>query len=211
MVFGLDPYASGTVRVDGAVLPPMDPRAAIRAGIAFVTEDRREEGLLMDFDVVDNVALVALPRFGRSRLRLVDTRRVAEAVRGVGETLRLKARSLRGQPVRSLSGGNQQKAVIGKWLLSEARVFVLDEPTRGIDVGAKHEVYTVVDGLAAGGAAVLVVSSELEELRGICDRVVVMRQGEVTGEFPADRLESEAILRAAFGEPATVPSPEAGR
>lgn len=202
MVFGLDPYQQGTVTVDGEVLTPLDPRAAIARGLAFVTEDRREEGLLMDFDITDNVAIASLPKY-RSSNRLVDRPGLVRDVKTISESLRMRARSLSGQPVRSLSGGNQQKVVLGKWLLTKPQVFILDEPTRGIDVGAKHEVYGVVDDLAAKGAGILAISSELEELRGICDRIVVMRQGEVTGEFAAGSFDSSAILRAAFGEVAT--------
>ena len=200
MIFGLDDYATGEVLVDGQPVPPLDPREAINRGMAFVTEDRRQEGLLMDFPVADNVALVALPRFARTPLGLVDDDKATSAAREIGTSLRLKTSSIERQPVRSLSGGNQQKAVVGKWLLSTPRVFILDEPTRGIDIGAKHEVYTVVDDLAARGAGVLVISSELAELKGICDRILVMRQGEVVGEFSREHFDSESILRAAFGE-----------
>jgi ABC-type sugar transport system ATPase subunit len=202
MVFGLDPYASGSVAVDGHRVPPLDPRAAIRRGAAFVTEDRRDEGLLMDFPVVDNLAMVALPRFGRGPAGVVDTRALVAAAREVGKSLRLKTASLERQPARSLSGGNQQKIVLGKWLLSQPRLFILDEPTRGVDVGAKYEVYTVVDDLAARGAGVLVISSELDELQGICDRILVLRRGEITGGFERGAFDAERILRAAFGEPA---------
>jgi ribose transport system ATP-binding protein len=170
----------------------------VRAGIAFVTEDRRQEGLLMDFPVSDNILLATLRRFAR-RLGRVDTRRARAAAEEVAGRLQLRSSGLHRQPVRSLSGGNQQKAVIAKWLLTEPAVFVLDEPTRGIDVGAKQEVYRVIDELAAHGAGVLVISSELPEVKGICDRVLVMRRGEVVGEFtPAD--DDEVVLRAAFGE-----------
>lgn len=200
MIFGLDSYESGTVTLAGHPLASLKPRESIRRGMAFVTEDRREEGLLMDFDVTDNVVLASLGSHSRSPLRFVDTRRVREAVTDIQKTLRLRARSMRDQAVRSLSGGNQQKVVLGKWLLTRPQLFLLDEPTRGIDVGAKHEVYGVIDDLANNGAAVLVVSSELDELIGICDRILVMRQGEVTGEFTADAFESGSILRAAFGE-----------
>ncbi len=202
MIFGLDPYSSGSVTIDGDAVPARNPRAAIRRGAAFVTEDRRDEGLFMDFPVVDNLAMVALPRFSRRPFGVVDTRSLLAAAREVGVSLRLKATSLERQPARSLSGGNQQKAVLGKWLLSNPRLFILDEPTRGIDVGAKHEVYTVVDDLAARGAGVLVISSELDELQGICDRILVMRRGEVRGEFDQRAFDAERILRTAFGEPA---------
>jgi ABC-type sugar transport system ATPase subunit len=199
IVFGLDPRAAGTVLVGGRAVPAGDPRAAVRAGMAFVTEDRRQEGLLMDFPVSDNILLATLRRFSR-RWGGVDTRRARAAAEEVAGVLQLRSSGLHRQPVRSLSGGNQQKTVIAKWLLTEPTVFVLDEPTRGIDVGAKQEVYRVIDELAAGGAGVLVISSELPEVKGICDRVLVMRRGEVVGEFTPEGYDDEAVLRAAFGE-----------
>jgi ABC-type sugar transport system ATPase subunit len=207
MVYGLDPYARGAVRVAGAALPPGDPRAAVARGLAFVTEDRRDEGLLAEAPVLDNVALASLPRFARGPLGVVDRAGLRGAVARVAGELGVRCDAVDGQPVRSLSGGNQQKVVLARWLLTPPRVLVLDEPTRGIDVGAKHEVYAIVDRLAAGGAGVLMISSEVEELVGTCDRILVMHAGEVAAAFDGPgaggpAFDPERILRAAFGEAA---------
>jgi ABC-type sugar transport system ATPase subunit len=206
IIFGLDSYAQGSVWVGDEVVKAGGPRRRISKRMALVTEDRRTEGLLMESSVIDNVGLVALPSFARTPLRMVNTSALASSVTRVISSLRLKAANLNRQPVRSLSGGGQQKVVLGKWLLTEPRVVILDEPTRGIDVGAKHEVYTVIDGLAAGGAGLLMISSELAELRGLCDRILVMSRGRLVGEFVRADFDAGAILAAAFGESRPVDS-----
>jgi ABC-type sugar transport system ATPase subunit len=206
-VFGLDRRNAGDVRVAGRTLGP-GARDAIAAGLAFVTEDRRQDGLVMDASVSENVALVAL-RSLAGALGTLSPARLTRAVAAQAEAVRLESATGLAAPARSLSGGNQQKAVLGKWLLNEPRVFLLDEPTRGIDVGAKQQVYRLIADLADGGAAVLVVSSEIDELIGLCDRVLVLRRGAVAARFvrsgiPAREaetagLEREAVLRAALG------------
>jgi ribose transport system ATP-binding protein len=200
ILFGLDPCEQGTVAVNGRVRKRRSPRRAIRDGLAFVTENRREEGLLMDIAIRDNVALASLPRFERRGTRLVDDRGIARFAEQIAQALHIRAASLSNQDAKSLSGGNQQKVVIGKWLGTEPQMFILDEPTRGVDVGAKQEIYEIVDDLAARGAGVLMISSELEELIGVCDRIVVMRTGEVVGAFARREFDRERILAAAFGE-----------
>lgn len=201
IVFGLDPYERGTIALDGTPLAPGGPRERIAGGMAFVTEDRREEGLLMDSSVADNLALVSLRRFLGAG-GLVSRQAVEESGRATGERLRLKADAGLGQPVRSLSGGNQQKVVIGKWLVERPRMLIMDEPTRGIDVGAKYEVFSIMNDLAAQGTAVLYISSELEELIGVADRILVMREGMIEEAFVRDAFETSAILGAAFGRSA---------
>ena len=198
IVFGLDPAASGDVALNGVPLVG-GPRERIARGMAFVTEDRREEGLLMESSIAENMSLVSLRRFCGAG-GLVSTRRMHEGALKQGDRLRLKAadRTL-SQPVRSLSGGNQQKVVIGKWLAERPDLLIMDEPTRGIDVGAKYEVFTIMNELAASGTAVLYISSELEELIGVSDRVVVMREGAPVAEFDRDAFGTEPILAAAFG------------
>src|SRR5262249_18528400 len=123
-----------------------------------------------------------------------------DAVRKLGEKLSLKSGDVRTAPVRSLSGGNQQKVVLGRWLLREPRLFILDEPTRGVDVGAKHEIYRLLAQLADAGMGILVISSELEELIGLCDRLHIMRRGRLVVEFLKAQFDREAILSAAFGQ-----------
>jgi ribose transport system ATP-binding protein len=198
ILFGLDPYASGTIRVDGKPLERPTPQAAMERGIAFLTEDRRLEGLLMDGPIADNIGLPSLPDFSARFARLIERPRLGERVEAVGREVQVNARDFARTLAKNLSGGNQQKVVIGKWLLRGPRLFILDEPTRGIDVGAKYEVYKLVNRLAAQGAGVLMISSEIEELIGMCDRIMVMSHGEVRGFFDRERFDREAIMRAAM-------------
>jgi ABC-type sugar transport system ATPase subunit len=202
ILFGLDPCARGEVRVNGRPVTHASVPERIRSGMAFVTENRREEGLLMEIAISDNLALVALPSFAPGAF--LDQGRMASATWRVAQSLRIKSQALEREPVRSLSGGNQQKVVLGKWLLARPSVFLLDEPTRGIDVGAKYEVYTIINDLAAQGTGLLVISSEIEELIGICDRILVMRNGEIAASFARAAFDRQRILAAAFGEQVTV-------
>jgi ribose transport system ATP-binding protein len=211
-LFGLDRRESGEVRVAGRPLAP-SPRAAIGRGVAFVTEDRRQDGLVMDAPVADNLALVALASLASGGF-LPPARVAAAAARQAG-ALRVESATGLRAPARSLSGGNQQKVVLGKWLMAKPGVFLLDEPTRGIDVGAKQMIYRLIAELADEGAAVLVASSEMEELVGLCDRILVMRRGEIVARFARPGLcaregeiagfEREALLRAALGAGGAAP------
>jgi ABC-type sugar transport system ATPase subunit len=197
ILFGLDPHSSGEIRLQGERLEG-HPRRRIRRGVAFLTEDRRQEGLCLEASVADNLALVTLTQHGRTPLRWLDMAGLRAAIRRMREAVRLSPTVRDTQPVRTLSGGNQQKVVLGKWLLAEPRVLILDEPTRGIDVGAKFEIYQLIHQRADRGAGVLVISSEIEELIGICDRILVMCQGGVSGEFQRHEFDRERILRAAL-------------
>ncbi len=199
ILFGLDPHAAGTVTLNGVPVTG-GPRARIAAGMAFVTEDRRDEGLMMEAPILDNLSLVAIGAFGRPPFSAVDRGALGQAADVTRGEVQLKAGAIAATPARSLSGGNQQKVVIGKWLMAEPRFLILDEPTRGVDVGAKHEIYALADRLAAGGGAVLMISSEIEELIGTCDRIMVMSRGEVVGSFSERPFSDEAILAAAFRE-----------
>ena len=195
-IFGLDPPDSGEVRVHGRPLRP-GPREAIARGVALVTEDRREDGLVLDATIADNLALASLPAHARGGW--IDQRALAQALAAQAAAVRLDAPAGLGRPARTLSGGNQQKAVLGKWLLGRPSVVLLDEPTRGIDVGAKQHVYRLVADLAGGGAAVLLASSEIEELLGLADRVLVLRRGSVVDELCRAEFDRERILAAALG------------
>jgi ABC-type sugar transport system ATPase subunit len=191
-IYGLRPR-TGEVEVNGARVRAGDPRAAIAAGLAFVPEDRRRQGLAMAQSVRLNATMVLM---GRRRLTALTSRLAEQAVmRELYDRLQLKAPSA-AAPVRTLSGGNQQKIVLGRWLASRPPVLLLDEPTRGIDVGAKREIYALIDDLARDGTAVVLVSSELPELLGLCDRIVVLREGHVVREF--DRGATEEALAAAM-------------
>jgi len=167
--------------------------------MAFLTEDRHGEGLLLDKSIAENVSLAALPAFARSPVRLLDGARVRERVGRITRALRVVSSDPTEQPARTLSGGNQQKVVFGKWLLTEPRVFIVDEPTRGIDVGAKYEVYKTISDLSRDGAGVLFISSELEELTALCDRILVMVGGEVRAVVDKSRFDHERILEVALG------------
>ncbi len=197
ILFGLDPCAEGEIRVNGERLRP-SPRRCIRRGMAFLTENRRAEGLCLEASIADNIALVTLPDHARGPLGLLDAAGLRGAVDRIRTAVRLTPAASNDQPVRMLSGGNQQKAVLARWLLSRPAVFILDEPTRGIDVGARHEIYGLINDLVAGGAGVLVISSELEELCGLCDRILVLARGEIVDELSRAEFNHERILRAAL-------------
>jgi len=198
ILFGLDPFESGRVAVTGRPFAKPEPRACIAGGMAFLTEDRRHEGLMMEGSVAANLELAALPEHARGISRLIDDRRLRQRMSAIKEQLDIKSADLLATLVRTLSGGNQQKVVIGKWLLRQPKLFILDEPTRGLDVGAKQEVNKAIVQLADAGTAVLMISSELEELIGMCDRVLVMNRGEVGRTIERSAFEREAILKAAM-------------
>lgn len=198
-IFGVDRYDSGEVLVDGVRLPPGDIAAAIRAGLALVPEDRRQQGLVMELSVERNTNLPRRWRLTRGGLLLGGAER--RSAMSWAQRLQVKAGRL-SDPVATLSGGNQQKVVLAKWLATEPRVLIVDEPTRGIDVGTKAEVHRLLSQLAADGVAVLMVSSELPEVLGMADRVLVMHEGRLTADIPRDRADQESVMRAATGQAA---------
>ena len=198
ILFGLDPFESGRVVVTGRPFVKPEPRACIAGGMAFLTEDRRQEGLMMDGSVAANLELAALPEHVRGISSRIQDRGLRQRISAIKEQLDIKSRDLWATLVRTLSGGNQQKVVIGKWLLRQPKLFILDEPTRGLDVGAKEEVNKAIAQLADAGTAVLMISSELEELMGMCDRVVVMNRGELGRIIERSAFEREAIVKAAI-------------
>lgn len=185
-----------TLELAGRPIAIKDPRDAIRAGIGFVTEDRKRYGLILDQTILDNMTLAALKRVsGRIFTSRSDERRAASMPM---RSLRIKAPSVE-TVAGTLSGGNQQKVVLGKWLLTEPRVLFLDEPTRGIDVGAKQEIYAEINKLAETGLAIVLVSSELPEVLGLSDRIVVLHEGRKTGEFTRAEATAELVMAAATG------------
>ncbi|MGW4115912.1 sugar ABC transporter ATP-binding protein [Actinosynnema sp. NPDC004786] len=190
-IWGVEPFTTGVLEVDGVPTRVDGPRAAVRAGLGYVTEDRKGEGLALRQSVRDNALLVR-----RAALRGSGARRTAD----LADLLASVAVTARGphQEVRYLSGGNQQKVVLAKWLAVGPRVLVVDEPTRGVDVGAKQTVHRLLRDLARAGMAILMISSELPELIGMSDRILVMREGAVAGELPAGASE-EAVMALATG------------
>jgi rhamnose transport system ATP-binding protein len=195
-IFGIDRTDAGHVEVSGRRLPPGRPLAAMHAGIAFVPEDRRMQGLVMDLSVARNATLTRMRAL--TRLGLIRVGAENRLAREWADRLRLKYHRL-DDPVGFLSGGNQQKVVLAKWLATEPKLLILDEPTRGIDVGTKAEVHRLMGELAGRGLAVLMISSELPEVLGMADRVLVMHEGRLTSELSRDEADEERVIRAASG------------
>jgi ribose transport system ATP-binding protein len=200
ILFGLDRHREGTVRVNGRSLPSGDLKARINAGVGFLTEDRRHEGLMIDASVAENMALAALPLYTRGFGRRIRSKQLMHAMEAVVKQLNLKSGDIQSTAIRTLSGGNQQKVVLARWLLREPNLFLLDEPTRGVDVGAKEEIYQLLVQMAETGMAILIISSEIEELIGLCDRIFVMRHGRLQAQFYRAGFERETILKAALGQ-----------
>jgi rhamnose transport system ATP-binding protein len=196
-IFGIDRYDAGTVTVLGARLRKASPTSAMAAGVGLVPEDRRQQGLVMDMSVQQNVALASLGRLRKGGLISGAAERAMAA--DWAARLRIKYGRL-SDPVAMLSGGNQQKVVLAKWLGRKPAVLIVDEPTRGIDVGTKAEVHHLLAELAREGVAVLMISSELPEVLGVSDRVLVMREGRLVAEFAHDDASEEAIMAAAMGQ-----------
>ena len=196
-IFGIDRYDAGSVTVRGKPLRKASPTGAMAAGIGLVPEDRRQQGLVMDMSVQQNVALASLGRLRKGGL----IRASAERAMASDWATRLKIRHGRlTDPVATLSGGNQQKVVLAKWLGRRPSVLIVDEPTRGIDVGTKAEVHQLLTDLARSGVAVLMISSELPEVLGVSDRILVMREGELVAEFAHENASEEAIMSTAMGQ-----------
>jgi ribose transport system ATP-binding protein len=195
-LFGVRPLVRGEVRLDGRPLALHSPRDAIAAGLFLAPEDRRQYGLVLEESVQHNLGLPNLDR--NSRLGMVLRRRERDMAQQLCQRLRVRTPRLN-QPVGLLSGGNQQKVVFGKWLARQPQVLILDEPTRGVDIGAKSEIYALMDELAAAGIALVMISSDLEEVLGMSDRVLVLHQGRLAGELPRAALNEQAIMHLATG------------
>jgi rhamnose transport system ATP-binding protein len=195
-IFGIDRLDAGRLEIDGRPFTPRSPRAALRRGLAYLPEDRLRQGLIQPMSIERNVTMAVLPELAPGGI--VRPRRERRLARSFMERLRIKASSPR-QIVRSLSGGNQQKVVLSKWLATEPRILILDEPTHGIDVGTKADVHRTISHLAAQGLAILLISSELPEILGMADRVLVIREGRLVGELSREEATQEAIVQAAAG------------
>ena len=197
-MYGLDPMASGSMVFDGQEIKKPVPKDCINRGIAFITEDRRGEGLLMPKPVDENLILVKIDEIA-TKLKVVpkkeDDRLTDESIRELG----IKVSNKKLQLATNLSGGNQQKVVIGKWLMKSPKMLIMDEPTRGVDVGAKYEIYVLILELAKQGSGVLMISSEMEELMGVCDRIIVMGNGRFRGELTKAEFNQEKIMAMALG------------
>jgi ribose transport system ATP-binding protein len=195
-ISGAEPVELGRIAIRGRTVRINSPAAAARAGIGFLPEDRKQHGLVLSLSVERNVAmshLQALSRFG-----LMDRR--AERREAQDAIARLSIRTPdASQRVLNLSGGNQQKVVLAKWLAARAEILIFDEPTRGIDVAARHDIYLLINAVVAAGAGVIIISSDLPEVIGMSDRVLVMRGGAIAAEFSSENISDAAVLQAALG------------
>ena len=206
-ICGLQEGTTGTVTLDGTPLPIRRYRDSIDNGVVYLSEDRKGDGVFLDMSIAANVAAIDLRQVS-TRWGTIDAGKEADQANRLGDCLDLKRGGI-GDPVSSLSGGNQQKVAIAKMLSVNPRVIFLDEPTRGVDVGAKAEIHRILRGLARDGVGIVVVSSELPELIGLCDRVLVVREGEISGTVAGDDLTEEAIMRlASFTERASPTAPD---
>jgi ribose transport system ATP-binding protein len=197
-LFGVTPALSGEILIDGEPVDVRSPMDAIAAGVALVPEDRKLQGLILEMTVQENVGLAGLRR-NRLPAGFLNRERERRDAAEMIDKLRIRTPSA-SQTVQLLSGGNQQKTVLAKWLLLEPRVLLLDEPTRGVDVGAKEEIYRLMEQIAAQGAAILFVSSELQEVLALSDHVLVMHDGRIAAELPRDELSEETVMAAATGQ-----------
>jgi ribose transport system ATP-binding protein len=195
-LFGLRPITGGSVQLDDTAIRPTGPPAAIAAGLLLVPEDRRRHGLVLPETIRDNLILPNLASLSVWTWLLPG--RIRRLCADLMSRLRVRA-SGPGQVVAQLSGGNQQKVVLGKWLARRPRVLILDEPTRGVDVGARSEIYGLMDELAGQGVAILMISSDMEEVLGMSDRVLVMHEGRLAGSLGRGELSEEAIMHLATG------------
>lgn len=192
-IAGADPYDSGSIRVGGTQLRSGDIRAAICAGVGHIPEDRKSQALVLDASVGDNLGFATL--YPTAKAGLADRSGQHRRAGAVAEKLRIRMADL-SQPIRNLSGGNQQKAVFGRWVLAGSKVLLLDEPTRGVDVGAKVEIYNIINEVTAAGGAVLMASSDLPEVLGMSDRILVMSGGQLAGQLPKDSTQDEVMAFA---------------
>jgi len=188
-IFGLRRATSGEILIDGVPVTIDSPSTAIHRGMALLTEDRKLTGLFLPLNVQDNMEVTSLN--GRFiKMALVRQKALLAACGAMANTLRVKTPDLF-EPIRNLSGGNQQKVLVGRWLMTSPRILILDEPTRGIDVGAKADIHRLISNLATDGAAIVMISSEMPEILGMSDRVMVMREGRTTGIL--DRREANQV------------------
>ena len=194
-IFGADKIAEGTIKVQGEAVTINSPRSAVHNGICYIPEDRKRFGLLLDKSVVDNSVLASLKKY--NKFGFLDDKSARADAEKINKKLRTKTPSMK-QILRNLSGGNQQKVVVAKWLLKDADIFIFDEPTRGIDIGAKSEMYDLIEELTRNGKSVIMISSELAEIQRCSDRVIVMCEGRITADIPIEEASQENIMKYAM-------------
>ncbi|HOJ62268.1 MAG TPA: ATP-binding cassette domain-containing protein, partial [bacterium] len=194
MIFGADPPEKGSIWLEGRPIELKSPRHAIDSGICLLTEDRKSQGLILGMRIRENITLPKLREF--CRFLFINGAMERKAAGNAVKDLTIKAPSIETE-VRNLSGGNQQKVVLAKWLLANSKLFIFDEPTRGIDVGAKREIYLLMNELLRRGAAILMISSELPEVLGMANRILVMSGGRLAGELHRNEATQEKIMHLA--------------
>ncbi|HEY2651032.1 MAG TPA: ATP-binding cassette domain-containing protein, partial [Solirubrobacteraceae bacterium] len=198
LIYGADPRAGGQVFVGGRPVDTTSPPKALAAGIVLLPEDRRHQGMVLDFNLRENITLSSLWRFCRPGTPFPNRERERGAARKMVERLSIRTSGVEA-PIRHLSGGNQQKVVLAKWLERGAQVFIFDEPTAGIDVEAKEEIYKLVEDLAKDGRGVIFISSEFSEMVAICNRVIVLQEGHLVGEVDGDAVTERNIIELCYG------------
>ena len=196
-IFGIDRPIDGSIAVEGRPLTIRSPRDAIAHGIYLIPEDRKRTGLILEDDITSNISLPNLRQFAVACLP--DRSREQATARQQAERLNIRAPSV-SSVVGTLSGGNQQKVVLAKWLAMSPNVMLFDEPTRGIDVGAKSEIYSLIRALSDAGVAVLMISSDMEEVIGVSDRILVMHEGRISGELERDQFSEHQVMLLAVGK-----------
>jgi methyl-galactoside transport system ATP-binding protein len=196
-IFGISTREGGKLFLGDREIRNKNPREAIKNGFAFLTEERRADGIFGILSITENTTVGALRRYLRAKLFLSDRARRSDTDRMIGR-LAVKTAS-RDTQIRTLSGGNQQKVILARWLLTDPSILLLDEPTRGIDVGAKYEIYKLINDLVESGRSILMISSEMEELIGMSDRIIVLAEGEMTGELQKEEFNSDTIMSYASG------------
>ena len=196
-IFGLYKKSSGVIKISGEEVKINNPMKAKKIGIAYITENRKDEGLVLDFTIEDNMILPNLEAI-LNQFRLVDNKKISKLTNEYIEKLAIKTDSSK-KEVQMLSGGNQQKVVVGKWLITAPQILILDEPTRGVDVGAKYEIYEIMQELKKNGVAIIMISSELPEIIGMSDRVIVMHEGKLQGIVDKKDLTQERVMTLATG------------
>lgn len=196
-IYGADKMDEGTILLDGKPVQISSPKQAIRYGIGLIPEDRKQHGALLGLSIRENITFSSLPQL--SRRQLVDKRKEQELVERQIAELKIKTPS-ENQLVKNLSGGNQQKVILAKWMVTNCRILIFDEPTRGIDVGAKQEIYKLMRGLADSGISIIMISSEMPELLGMSDRIIVMHEGHISGELDGKEATQERVLELASME-----------
>lgn len=194
ILFGADNKTAGTIKIKGQVVNIKGPKDAVKNGIGLIPEDRKTQGLVLNKDIFLNSILPSQDAY--SKWGFITFKKAKEDIKELYDLLKIKARGL-DHKVINLSGGNQQKIVLAKWLLKDCDILILDEPTRGIDVGTKQEIYQLIKELAQEGKAIIVISSEMPELIGVSHRILVMREGRITGELVGDDISQEAIMTLA--------------